>query len=213
MNAAPLDVHIHRLATPAGVLLQNTLFRIPVPTAIVGPTGCGKSTLIRALGGLHPWEGTATWAGQAMQPLDVGVMLALPALVDEWTVEHNVAWGPIRRGAEHSGLQARVHKVLADLGLGHAATWLPHQLSGGMQQRVALARALISNPRMLILDDPTAGLDPITRHAVMAQVVGQAQACGALLLFTTHHHDVAKRHAQQVLRLEGHTLVPGPVNA
>lgn len=184
--------------------------------AVLGATGCGKSTLIRALCGLHPCGGGQVRVGQVSSATQgfaavrrqLGVLLALPALVDGWTVETNTAWGLLRAGVGPAEATHRAHAMLAEVGLAHAGPLLPHQLSGGMQRRAALARALVHNPAGLLLDDPTAGLDPITAAEVLALVLSTARHHGAAVVLTTHDLPRVASHATAVLLMRNSSLQP-----
>ena len=131
--------------------------------AIVGASGVGKSSLLRAIAGfLDPLEGSIHLGGvdvqgQPPQRRRVGMVFQDFALFSHMTVEKNVSFG--LKGQPNAG--ARSHELMQRLGLAELADRLPAQLSGGQQQRVGLARALAPSPRLLLLDEPFAGVDPI----------------------------------------------------
>ncbi len=181
--------------------------------ALVGATGSGKSVVLRALCGLHPCTGRIVVEdvdhvthGMAAVQQRLGVLLSSPGLLDDLTVFENVAHRLRRAGVPPAEVNARVEHILLDVGLQDAAHKLPGALSGGMQRRVALARALVHRPPCVLLDDPTAGLDPITSTVVLEFILETAHSHGAAVLLTTH--DVARVavRAHQVWLLAGGTL-------
>lgn len=204
IQAGRTQLHVPFLALHAGQSM-----------AVTGPTGCGKSLFVRALCGLHPSVGMLKVCGvepsQAGWPAvhaRMGVLMALPGLLDHLNVVDNVAYKLRRDGLEEAAIQQRVAQVLDQFSLSESAQKLPAQLSGGMRRRAALARALIHRPQLLLLDDPTAGLDPITTAAVMDFILDAAGKQGACVLLTTHDlHGVAAR-TSQVMAFEGDSLKP-----
>jgi len=141
---------------------------------LIGPGGAGKSLLMKILVGLvDPDRGTVRVRGTNVQSLseterdelriDIGMLFQNYALFDFMTVAENIAF-PLRREGELDGtaIEARVEELLREIGLPHAADQYPKELSGGMKKRVSFARAIVRQPPMLMYDDPTAGLDPVT---------------------------------------------------
>lgn len=177
--------------------------------SIIGASGCGKSLLVRALCGLHPCDGEVVVDGVSSSRGGwdavrgrLGVLLGAPGLVDDLAVEENVGWRLRRAGVDDTAVRSRVHALLAEFGLADAAARLPSELSGGMQRRVALARALVHQPPVLLLDDPTAGLDPITSASVVAFILEAARTRGTAVLWTTHdlHHVAGKTTHRWIIR-------------
>lgn len=159
---------------------------------VLGRSGAGKTLLLKALAGLvAPSAGRVCWDGQEVARLRAaerrerqaafGMVFQTDALFDSLTVRQNVLLPLERRGVRREEAQARADEVLRAVGLGHAAQALPEQLSGGMRKRAGLARALAARPRVLLADDPLAGLDPGTARQV-AQVLLEVAGTGTLLV-------------------------------
>jgi len=162
--------------------------------ALVGPSGCGKSTLLRLVAGLYGIDaGSVRIAdvvvddgGRRIDPEDrhVGLVFQEHALFPHLTVAANVMFG--MRSVPRSARSARVEEWLRMVGLGGFAERYPHELSGGERQRVALARALAPEPRLMLLDEPFASLDPSLRAQVRHDVVEILRATGTPTVFVTH---------------------------
>lgn len=151
---------------------------------IIGPGGAGKSTLCKVICGLlRPDSGVVFTAGQDMMKADraarrktqsrIGVQFQNDALFEHMTVLENVEY-PLRRLTKLTANEIRYQAVerLAMVGLSGFEDRLPNQLSGGQRRRTALARACVTNPDLLICDDPTAGLDPVTSRRILDMIVG-----------------------------------------
>jgi len=162
--------------------------------ALVGPSGCGKSTLLRLVAGLYGIDaGSVRIAdvvvddgGRRIDPEDrhVGLVFQEHALFPHLTVAANVTFG--MRSVPRSARSARMEEWLQMVGLGGFAERYPHELSGGERQRVALARALAPEPRLMLLDEPFASLDPSLRAQVRHDVVEILRATGTPTVFVTH---------------------------
>lgn len=153
---------------------------------LVGPSGCGKSTLVRLLAGLAaPTRGRVRTA-----PGGVGIVFQQPALLPWRTVVANVALPLELAGVAHGDATARALAALARVGLSRDARVYPIELSGGMRMRAALARALVTQPRFLLLDEPFASADELTRERLGEDVLAlRAREAFAALLVT---HSVAE---------------------
>ena len=160
--------------------------------ALLGRSGSGKSTLLRALAGLDPA------AGAVSVPAARAVVFQEPRLLPWKRVRANVALG--LRGPDAGG---RAERALAEVGLGHRLDAWPLTLSGGEAQRAALARALVREPALLLLDEPFASLDALTRLRMQAMVEALWRAHGPAVLMVTHDVDEALRLADRVLVLDG----------
>ncbi|PDV97003.1 phosphate ABC transporter ATP-binding protein [Candidatus Chloroploca asiatica] len=183
--------------------------------ALVGPSGAGKSTLLRILNFLEtPTQGQLRFAGHTLGsrvPLElqrrVTTVFQRPALLSG-SVLDNVAYG--LRLRRHPQVRERAREALAAVGLGHLARAAAHTLSGGEAQRVALARALVITPDVLLLDEPTANLDP-ANVAAIERTVAEAHRRGTTIMLVTHNIFQARRLAQRVaLMLDGRIIELAP---
>jgi NitT/TauT family transport system ATP-binding protein len=154
--------------------------------SLLGPSGCGKSTALRLIAGLmRPTRGRITWdGGQGAD--DLGVVFQEPTLMPWATVEKNV-YLPFRlRGKSFASVKSRIHEVLGLVGLDRFATSYPRELSGGMKMRVSIARAIVTNPRLILMDEPFAALDEITRQKLNNDILSLKAATGCTIIFVTH---------------------------
>ncbi len=165
--------------------------------AIMGSSGSGKTTILRAIAGLdrHDSGDISIDGGRA------GMVFQFHCLFEHLSAIDNICLAPIHaHGARKDEATARAHELLAAFGVDHRATALPRELSGGEAQRVAIARALAVDPRVLLLDEPTASLDPNRRTELGALLVTLAQH-GRTLVIATHDEDFARAYATRTLRL------------
>ena len=170
--------------------------------AIVGPSGAGKSTLLRLLNFLEPpSEGTLSFDGRTLKaeaPLDllrrVTTVFQRPVLLDR-SVRDNVAFGVALRGRSVGG---QVASALAQVGLTDLARTSARKLSGGEMQRAALARALVVQPDVLLLDEPTANLDPHNVSLIEQIVMTENRQRGTTIVLVTHNVFQARRLAHRV---------------
>ncbi|MBN6113525.1 ABC transporter ATP-binding protein [Xanthomonas bonasiae] len=182
---------------------------------LLGPSGCGKSTLLKAIAGfVAPSEGQIRLDGQTLRapgPDRVVVFQEFDQLAPWKTVRQNVAFG--LRAARKLGRREaaeRADHYLQKVGLSAFADAYPHTLSGGMKQRVAIARALAMQPRVLLMDEPFAALDALTRQRMQEQVLELWDELRFTLLFVTHSIDEALLVGNRVVLLSPH---PGQVRA
>jgi len=154
--------------------------------SVLGPSGCGKSTLLRLVAGLaEPTTGTIDWADDKGMA-DLGFVFQEPTLMPWATALANVALPLKLRGVAKSEREARAAEALDNVGLkGFERVW-PRELSGGMKMRVSLARALVVQPRLLLMDEPFAALDEITRHRLNDDLLELWQRSGVTIVFVTH---------------------------
>jgi len=158
--------------------------------SLLGPSGCGKSTALRLISNLmHPTSGRITWAGgrsSAGGTDDLGMVFQEPTLMPWATVAQNV-WLPFRiRGQSYAAVRDRVEETLRLVGLDAFLHAYPRELSGGMKMRVAIARALVTNPRLILMDEPFAALDEITRHRLNHDLLALKEKIGCTVIFVTH---------------------------
>ena len=175
-------------------------------TGLLGPSGSGKTTLIRAIVGMQVVEsGTVTVLGEpaGSRPLRsrVGYVTQAPSVYTDLTVLENLQYFAQVLGAPSS----KVSEVLSIVDLGHAAKQLTGNLSGGQRTRVSLASALLNDPDLLVLDEPTVGLDPVLRRDIWETFTGLA-AAGTTLLVSSHVMDEAARCNALVLLRDGRIL-------
>ncbi len=175
---------------------------------LVGPSGAGKSTLLKAiLGVTPPLAGTISVSGQEVKgkiPSDIGYVPQIETV--DWdfpvTVEQVVAMGLYRKSKRLPWIthdeREQIHRLLNQLDIGRYAQRQIKLLSGGEQQRVFLARALIGDPKLLILDEPTSGVDLKTQHAIL-HLLGEINRNGVTILLTTHDLNAVARHLPWVI--------------
>ena len=154
--------------------------------SLLGPSGCGKSTALRLISNLmHPTSGRITWEG-GQGADDLGMVFQEPTLMPWTTVAQNV-YLPFRiRGQSYAAVKDRIAEILALVGLEAFAGSYPRELSGGMKMRVSIARALVTNPRLILMDEPFAALDEITRHRLNHDLLALKQKIGCTVIFVTH---------------------------
>lgn len=161
---------------------------------IIGPSGCGKSTLLRLVAGFaFPSGGRIAVAGEpVVEPgPDRGVVFQQPRLFPWLSVRRNVEFGLRMAGTPAPARRARAAELLELVGLADSAGRRPYELSGGMQQRAAIARALAPDPAILLMDEPFAALDALTRERLQEEIRRIWQATGKTVLFVTHSVDEA----------------------
>jgi len=170
-------------------------------TALVGPSGCGKSTVLRLLAGLQP--PTAGSVDRTVGPGETGMVFQAPTLAPWLSARANVAL-PLRLAGRPTDEANTVAEAeLARVGLAHAGALKPRQLSGGMAMRVSLARALVTRPRLLLLDEPFAALDALTRRSLIDDVLSLWSESRPGVLFVTHDVEEAVYLAHRVLVMTG----------
>ncbi|MDR6390417.1 ABC transporter ATP-binding protein [Paraburkholderia phenoliruptrix] len=182
---------------------------------LLGPSGCGKSTLLKAVGGfIEPVSGSISLDGQAVRGPGADRIVVFQEFdqLPPWkTVLQNVAF-PLRVAKKLGRAEAneRALHYLEKVGLTSFANAYPHTLSGGMKQRVAIARALAMQPRVLLMDEPFAALDALTRRKMQEELLRLWEEVKFTLLFVTHSIEEALVVGNRILLLSPH---PGRVRA
>jgi NitT/TauT family transport system ATP-binding protein len=180
---------------------------------IVGPSGCGKSTLLDMLSGL-----TVPSSGQILidgTPItgpgpDRGIVFQQYALLPWRTARENIEFALEATGAARGERREKAREHLDMVGLGDFTDSYPHQLSGGMKQRVAIARSLVTDPELLIMDEPFGALDALTRDSLQTQLARIWERTGKTIVFVTHGIDEAVYLGQRVAVMSAR---PGRIKA
>ena len=179
---------------------------------LLGPSGCGKSTTLRMINRLIDFDSGAISVGgedvRAIPPealrRRIGYVIQSTGLFPHWRIADNIATVPRLLGWDRGRIEARVVELLMLLRLDPDTyrNKFPHQLSGGEQQRVGVARALAADPELLLMDEPFAAVDPITRDALQAEIARIHRETGKTILFVTHDIDEALRLATVIAILD-----------
>jgi NitT/TauT family transport system ATP-binding protein len=172
--------------------------------AVVGPTGCGKSTTLSLVSGLQPASAgqvRVNGAEVTAIPDGVGYMFQTDAVMPWRSVLDNVASGPRFRGESKVDARAKATDWIARVGLAGFEKYYPHQLSGGMRKRVALAQTLVTDPKILLMDEPFSALDVQTRALMQDELLRLWSGSGAAVIFVTHDLDEAIALADKVVVL------------
>jgi NitT/TauT family transport system ATP-binding protein len=208
-----------RFPAPTGSLVAlegfSGMVRDGELVAVIGPNGCGKSTLLRAIAGLlEPGAGRIGIGPESAPPRAgdgrVGLVFQQPRLLGWRSALENVALPLELAGAPHAERREAAERALSQVGLADAGDLRPRELSGGMQQRVALARSLVTDPPVLLLDEPFSALDALSREAFDAQLESLWLAQRRTVMLVTHSVGEAVQLADRVWVM---TSRPGRVAA
>ncbi len=190
--------------------------------AIMGPSGCGKSTLLNVLGMLDsPDAGRYAFNGEdvagyperklaEIRKQNIGFIFQSFNLVDELTVAENVMLPLLYQKVAATERDQRVQTVLERVGIAHRGNHRPQQLSGGQQQRVAVARAVVSNPKLILADEPTGNLDTTNGEEVL-ELLNQLNRDGTTIIMVTHDQGHAGHASRVVNMLDGRVLTENVV--
>jgi putative spermidine/putrescine transport system ATP-binding protein len=195
-EGAAADLRIERLRKTFGAVTAVDDVSIYVQhgefVSLLGPSGCGKTTILRMIAGLiEPDSGAIVLAGEdiTQRPVhrrNLGLVFQSYALFPHMSVFENVAFGLRRRPVAEDAIGRRVRAALDLVRLGAHTDRLPRQLSGGQQQRVALARAVVTEPRLLLLDEPLSNLDALLRDEMRVELKRLQEELRITTLFVTH---------------------------
>ena len=185
--------------------------------AVMGPSGCGKSTLLNVLGMLDsPDSGSYTFAGEnvaaysenrlaQIRKHNIGFIFQSFNLVDELSVAENVTLPLLYQRVPAKERDERVQTVLERVGIAHRRDHRPQQLSGGQQQRVAVARAVVTNPKLILADEPTGNLDTVNGEEVL-ELLNQLNGDGTTVIMVTHDQSHSDHASRVVNMLDGRVL-------
>jgi phospholipid/cholesterol/gamma-HCH transport system ATP-binding protein len=219
-RGAPV-IRFHRVTKAFGaqVVLDGVSFQVDRGTAfcLLGRSGAGKSvTLKLVIGLLSPDSGDVLVGGESIQDLSPGSLSRLrrkmgflfqqAALFDSISVGENVGFPLRRAGVPESEARSRVERRLMQVGLGGQYEKMPSELSGGMKKRAGLARALAMDPEVLLIDEPSAGLDPITSAEIDALLLDVKSGDGTTMVIVTHNIPSARRVGDRLALLERGTI-------
>jgi len=212
-----LDVRDLRLKRGDRTILSGTTFSVARGgvAALMGPSGSGKTTILRAIAGLERFEAGSitfddvTLRGGESHPAAVlkkvrrrvGLVFQFHHLFDHLSALRNVTLAPTHvLGTPVAAAEQRARELFDTLGIAHRASALPRELSGGEAQRVAIARVLAVDPPLLMMDEPTASLDPSRRHE-LGELLSRLAGQNRTILLTTHDEEFARRWATTILRV------------
>lgn len=177
----------------------------------IGPSGCGKTTLLNIIGGfITPTEGSAKRNGELIEGPgpDRGVVFQEYALFSWMSARENIEFGMRMKGVPKKDRRIMSDKYLEMIGLSRAADRYPGELSGGMRQRIAVARALINEPELLLMDEPFAAVDAMTRATLQEELLKLWQSLNIGVLFVTHNIEEAVFLGTRIIIMSPH---PGQI--
>jgi cell division transport system ATP-binding protein len=180
---------------------------------LVGPSGAGKSSVLKLIYMAERPSGGQVIVGKFssvhIKPGEIpylrrqlGVIFQDFKLLEDRNVYDNVAFALQVTGAKSKDIKRKVLRTLANVGLSHKRYMMPHELSGGEQQRVAIARALVNEPFILLADEPTGNLDPVTASGIM-DLLEKINERGTAVLMATHNYALVEQVGKRVVRIEG----------
>jgi ABC-type polar amino acid transport system ATPase subunit len=221
--SAILDVHDLHLRRGDRTILAGATFTVTHGgiVALMGPSGSGKTTILRVIAGLERFdrgaidvEGVRLKGGEKANAAllrnlrrKVGLVFQFHHLFDHLSALRNITLAATHvLGVPMPAAEARARELLAALGVEHRASALPRELSGGEAQRVAIARALAVDPPLLMMDEPTASLDPSRRNE-LGELLARLATQKRTILLSTHDDDFARRWATTILRMDGGVVV------
>lgn len=210
-----------------GTFSLDVQFDIPMRgiTAFFGPSGCGKTTILRCLAGLQRLPGHLSIGGESWQDdrkgifrkphhRAIGYVFQEASLFPHLSVRNNLLYGA--RRAVKNGVPQRIgeDEIIALLGIGHLLARAPHALSGGERQRVAVGRALLSQPRLLLMDEPLSALDRTTKEEILPYFEALHDHLSIPILYVSHDYGEIQRLADSLVLIEaGRVIGAGPLPA
>jgi cell division transport system ATP-binding protein len=183
---------------------------------LTGPSGAGKSSILRLIAmDALPTKGEVIVHGMlaskvnrkkiALLRREIGFVFQDFRLLEDRSVEDNVAFAQLVVGVSNAEIQKNVVRVLTQVGLYDKKHRLPRELSGGEQQRVAIARAMVNSPKILLADEPTGNLDPVTAQEII-DLLFRINDSGTCVIFSTHDHNIVKTFGQRVMIIDDGTV-------
>jgi ABC-2 type transport system ATP-binding protein len=210
-TAAAIEVKALKVVRGKQEVLHSLDLTVPAGsiTGLLGPSGCGKSTLMRSIVGVQIVDsGTITVlghpAGTPVLRAQIGYMTQALSVYEDLTVTENVSYFATVLGVGKDDVQ----RVIEQTAMTAFADRLVSTMSGGQRARVSLATALLGSPKLLVLDEPTVGLDPVLRQELWG-IFSQLAASGVTLLVSSHVMDEASRCDELLLMRDGHVLAQG----
>ncbi len=200
-------------------ILEGVTLNVPPGefVSIVGASGTGKSTLLRLLYmDMMPTKGlvrVGSYASDTIRKKQIpllrrklGIVFQDFKLLEDRSAFDNIAFALQVTGAKSADITKKVIGVLGRVGLSHRRNAMPHQLSGGEQQRVAIARALVNEPFLLLADEPTGNLDPLTANDIL-QLLMNINTQGTAVIMTTHNYDLVRKAPGRIIQLKDRTAM------
>lgn len=177
-------------------------------TAIIGPNGAGKSTFVKIIAGIEKADGGEIMYGDKLEfpQEDVTLVFQKPYLIST-TVEKNIAYPMKLRGYDEETIEKRIDELCEELNLTQFRKTKAWKLSGGETQKVALARALAFKPKLLILDEPTANIDPVTTAEIEQMLLRIGEKQETTIVLITHNLAQAKRTCDEIMMFHGGKLI------
>ena len=232
MNPSNLIINMHQICKSYGTeeaevrVLKNIDFKVRNGefVAILGPSGSGKSTLMNIIGlidtsdsGRYILSGEDIAQSTENEYADIrnkriGFVFQRFNLISKYSARYNVALPLIVRGYRAKDAAMRAEKLLSAMGLGDRINYRPNQLSGGQQQRVAIARALVSNPDVILADEPTGSLDSVTGRDILS-IFKELNRKGKTIILITHDLGIAKQAERIVHIIDGNILSDSDVKS
>ncbi|MFP4473993.1 MAG: ABC transporter ATP-binding protein [Desulfatibacillaceae bacterium] len=186
--------------------------------ALAGPSGSGKTTMLNIIGGLDSMDkGTVTVENNRLETMSqsglaelrlnrIGFVFQAYNLIPVLSAEENVEFVMLLQGVSRTERREKTHAILEDVGLGGMFKRRPSELSGGQQQRVAVARAIVSDPAIVLADEPTANLDSRTGNSLLEMMREMNEKRGATFIFSTHDNMVME-YARRLVRMQDGRIV------